>query len=137
MHDKIIKETGTPRGRGVFAIRDFKAGELIEACPAIIISNVLYKDQPEELKRIVFDWGNLSGAMDTKTAIALGYGSLYNNANPANMCYQADVSSTMLIFVAVCDLQAGEELTINYSGVCGNNESPNNKWFDELDIEPL
>jgi hypothetical protein len=30
-----VKDTGTAKGRGVFALRDFTAGEVIELCPVV------------------------------------------------------------------------------------------------------
>jgi hypothetical protein len=137
MRSMIIRNTGTAKGRGVYAGRSFAAGELVEEAPVIILRTTLYIHLPIELKRLVFDWGNLSGDGDGATAIALGYGSIYNSANPANMRYEASVKHETLRFIAVRDIAEGEEFTVNYSGVNGAAESETNKWFDDLDIKPL
>jgi hypothetical protein len=32
-----VKDTGTPKGRGVFASRSLQAGELVEVCPILLL----------------------------------------------------------------------------------------------------
>ena len=130
-----VKDTGTPKGRGVFAARAFGAGETVEECPVILLRKpyaVLHK----ELKTVVFHWEVPKGARATQ-ALALGYGSLYNHSNPSNLRYETDGGALLMRFVAVRDIAPGEELTINYNADGGANTSEDEWWFEEKGIKLL
>ena len=76
--DLRVAESPTGAGRGVFARRVIAAGEEIERCPMLIVEG----EQAEALSLgadgYVFGWGTES------TALALGYGSLYNHSYAPN-----------------------------------------------------
>lgn len=40
-----------------------------------------------------------------------------------------------LLFIAVVDIPKDTELTVNYSGINGNNISEENKWFTDREID--
>ena len=61
-------------------------------------------------------------------AIALGFGSIYNHAVHANADFILDFENNTIDIVAIRDIAAGEEITINYHGETGNDEK---LWFDE------
>jgi uncharacterized protein len=125
----FVKATGTGKGRGVFAARDYEANSIVEESPVIILS-VPYGKLPKEIQDIVFAWDQLAGDSGSALALALGFGSLYNSANPSNMRYEADKTNNVLRFIAVRNIYALEELTINYAALGGGSESPDEKWFD-------
>ncbi len=142
--DVYVMDTGTRKGRGVFAARPFMAEELVELCPVILIPNPKSLVSPPQqikvdfvrtMKLILFNWSGLTRT--SGKALALGYGSLYNSANPANVRYEADPTLPALRFIAHRDIAADEELTINYSGIEGGVESPDYHWFTEMEIEPI
>ena len=63
------------KGRGVFALKNFKRGEMIEICPALVIpakqsAHVL----KSKLDHYAFDWDN------DDIALILGYGMIYNHS---------------------------------------------------------
>ena len=131
-----VKDTGAPRGRGVFAARPFVLGEVVEICPVVIVrgrARVL----PPEIRTIVFDWGVLSGASEPISAIALGYGGLYNHSDPANLRYDALAPTPCLRFTAVRDIAAHEELTINYNAIGGGPEWHDDNWFERMGVRRL
>lgn len=131
-----IADTGIPeKGRGVFAARNFAAGELVEHCPVIVLDQGFH-ELPEALKTVVFAWGSLTGSGNAY-ALALGCGSIYNHGNPANMRYEVDAGSKTLKFIAARDVNKGEELTINYNTADGGPTSDNDKWFDEMGKKPV
>ena len=130
-----VRDTGTVKGRGVFAARRFKAGESIEECPVLLFKKP-YEVLHKELKNYVFHWPVPEGKAATQ-ALALGYGSLYNHANPSNLRYETDVEALVLRFVAVRDIEPDEELTINYNADGGAPESEDEWWFEEKGIELL
>jgi uncharacterized protein len=118
-----IKDT-QKYGRGVFASRDIKKGELIEVSPVIISP----KSEWEYLEKTVmsnycFYWGENS----EDTAIVLGYGSLFNHSYYPNAIYIDDRENLFFYFFAITDIETGEEITINYNG-SPNDQSP--LWFD-------
>lgn len=117
---------------GVFASRAIDAGEVVELAPVIQLRASFEGFEPT-LQRYVFNWERLAGMKDT-SAIALGYGSMYNHANPANMHYSSTLEGAAIEFVAVRAIQAGEELTINYSGSGGAPVSADEGWFEACGV---
>ena len=110
-------------GRGVFAARDFAAGQVIERSPVIALPA---KDIPAirntVLARYSFQWA------DGGVALALGYGSLYNHSSEPNCVYWTIKDEGVIEFVALVDIRAGEELRVNYNG---NPQDTTARWFDE------
>ena len=123
-----LRDTGSPKGRGVFALHAFREGEVVEICPVVIFETPS-QALPEVIDRLMFDWGVLANRPGTD-ALALGFGSLYNDDNPANMRYEAIPSESVLRFIAVRDIKADEELTINYSARGGGASWHDDNWFD-------
>ena len=102
------------KGRGVVAGRMFRAGETIERPPVIVISadeSPLIRDT--RLAHYHFEWGPDC----RQTAIALGYGSLYNHSYTPNARYEFRESEECLEFVALREISPGEEITINYNNL--------------------
>lgn len=128
-----VKDTGTAKGRGVFAARPFAAGDVVEVCPVILFRKP-YEVLHKELKTMVFHWQVPEGAASTQ-ALALGYGSLYNHSNPSNMRYETDSEELVIRFIAARDISADEELTINYNADGGAPVSDEEWWFEEKGIE--
>ena len=99
------------RGRGVFTAEPIARGEVIEVCPALVLP-------PEDFERIhgshlhdyYFLWEG-----EGVTALALGYGSLYNHAEPNNADYEMDFDAATITVRAVRDIAAGEEVCIDYT----------------------
>ena len=133
--DVYIKDTGTQKGRGVFAAKNFKTGEIVEECPVVLFKAPFVP--LDEMKRVIFSWLALTKENGGNTfALALGCGSMYNHDNPANMKYEANAINQTLKFIAIREITAYEELTINYNALSGNTESSDDNWFDRMK-EPL
>ncbi|MBI3821814.1 MAG: SET domain-containing protein-lysine N-methyltransferase [Planctomycetes bacterium] len=133
--DVYVADTGTAKGRGVFARRDFAAGELVEECPVILLGEP-FASLPEEVKKIVFNWMVPDNTTD-RHALVLGFGSLYNHANPANMRWEASPQSLAIKFIAVRAIKAGEELTDNYNAVGGGAVWDDDNWFERMKVKPI
>jgi hypothetical protein len=129
-----IKETGTPRGRGVFAGRAFAQGEVVETCPVVPFEPLPDRRLPPDIRRIVFGWGKLLGLKRVRPAIALGYGSLYNHSNPAGLRCEGDAINNILRLIAIRDIAADEELTINYNSIA-TGVSTDNNWFEANGVQ--
>jgi SET domain-containing protein len=98
-------------GRGVFADRQFRAGELVESCEVLRIPAAqLEAVQQTVLSHYLFSCDD--GSRDV--AIALGYGSLYNHSDNANAEYTKDAQSNIIAFTARRDIAPGEEVTVTY-----------------------
>lgn len=97
-------------GRGVYATRDIATGELVEASPVLILdaweANRL---NPTILNCYVFEWDNFD-----KSAIALGFGSLFNHSTKENLTYSNNYKNKTIEYMALCDIRKGEQLFIDY-----------------------
>lgn len=131
-----VADTGDHRGRGVFAGRGFDEGELVERV-TVVPFDCPYDDLHEELKTRVFDWLALTGESEPTSVLALGFGSLYNHDNPANMIYRARPRAMLMEFVARRRIGADEELTINYNGTAGGAVSDTDDWFERTGVRRL
>ena len=113
--------TTAARGRGVFAARAFRRDEVIERAPVIVFPRSDVRALQGTLLDDYWFWWD-----EVHNAAALGCGSLYNHACPANARYHRELVARMLVFVAVRDIAAGDEITINYNGA-SDDGSP--VWF--------
>lgn len=129
-----IQDTGTPKGRGVFATRALYKGDIVEICPVLPIA-CSYAELPADLRTTLFSWRVLAGA-EGVFGLALGYGSLYNHDNPANLRYAASGNGEGLVFIADRHIAAGEELTINYNASAGATRSTEDNWFIDNQVVP-
>lgn len=127
-----VRDTGTAKGKGVFALRAFVKGEPVEVAPVLVLKGD-FDDLPELLKTYVFDWSTLTG-MPRCQAVALGFGSMYNHDNPASLVYVADGRASLMRYLAARDIAAGEELTINYNALGGVSTSDDDNWFERNHI---
>ncbi len=130
-----VADTGTAKGRGVFATRDIAAGEVVEIAPVVMLTSD-WESVPDEIKRIAFNWGWLTRGPEA-SCIVLGWGSLYNHATQANLRYDARSEDTCMVFTAARDIVYGEELTINYNQTNGNVNTAEDAWFTGAGITPI
>lgn len=125
-----VKDTGTTKGRGVFAGRVFRRGEIVEQAPVVLI-NMAFIFLPNEIKSVTYNWPTDEPHVH---AFALGYGSLYNHDDPANLRYRTDPQNGIMHYTASRDIAAGEELTIDYN----QDRDPDKKdWFATHNITPI
>lgn len=107
-------------GRGVFALEAIAEGDVVEVCPVIVVpADALEALDGTPLRDHWYGWGE-----DGDGAVAMGHGSFYNHADDPNCEYLAHDVLDALVIRALRDIEAGEELTIDYTGG-GVNEL----WF--------
>lgn len=107
------------KGRGVFARRDFKRGELVEAAPVIVIPDEeVDLIEKTALADYYYKWG------DSHFALVLGYGSLYNFSATPNLLFKPDLKKNVMLYRARKTIRKEQELTINY--LC-------DLWFRPID----
>ena len=116
-----VKQT-RHKGRGVFAREQIPAGTVFERVPVIVIpaDEVLEAAAGGVVQDYVFQWGRGT------VALALGFGSIYNHSYIPNARYD-DRGRMTKIFTALRDIEAGEEITVNYNG-SEDDQTP--VWFD-------
>ena len=111
------------RGRGVFTSEPIAAGTVVEIAPVIILPE---KDRPlldqTLLHDYIFEWGESGG----QCCMALGYVPIYNHSYQSNCEYEMDFGESQISIRSVKDIEAGQELFINYNGDW-DNEKP--LWF--------
>lgn len=130
-----IADTQTVKGRGIYSSVDFNEGDLIEEVVVIVLMRP-YDQLPAKLQRVVYNWGALTQS-EPCSALCLGFGSLYNHANPANMRYTANKKNQTLSYYAARNIKEGEELTVNYNAGYGSNISKEDDWFERNNITPI
>lgn len=104
-------------GRGVFATRRFRKGELVETCPTLQLPD---GEVTGTLRDYVF-----TSVKDGDIVLALGYGMLYNHSAEPNVEYEQEDPSE-ISYYALRTVQPGEELTIDYG----------EEWWDARGIDP-
>ncbi len=110
-------------GRGVFTAQEIPAGTTIELAAVILLdtadTEVIHDTQ---LHDYYFLWG------EEGSAIALGYGSLYNHSSKPNADFEMEFEDELIRFFAARDIAAGEEILICYT----DDEDPRTRlWFEE------
>jgi uncharacterized protein len=99
------------KGRGVFAGRAFRAGEVIERCPVISLTRAEADTAAETiLDDYFFAWGDDGD----DRALAMGYGELYNHSPDPNALVTRDMKALELVVSALRAIRKGEQITIDY-----------------------
>jgi SET domain-containing protein len=112
------------RGRSVYPAADIPKGSIIEICPVIILSN---DDTLNIHKTLLHDYYFLWEKEKNTSAIALGYGSLYNHSSTPNADFELVYGDNEIHIIALTDIPAGTEICIDYmSGQIGKSSL----WFD-------
>ena len=100
------------KGRGIFAGRRFAAEELLERAPVLVIPNEEWDlVGASVVASYCFTWGKADDA-----AIPLGRASLFNHSYTPNAYAQIHLRDKVIEFLALRDIEAGEEITLNYNG---------------------
>jgi uncharacterized protein len=111
-------------GRGIFATREIKKGELIHVAPVIVSPKEEYKYLKKTIMiEYVFWWGE----DNEECALALGYGSLFNHSFTPNALYKLNLINQTIDIFAYTNIKTGDEILINYNGDPKDDEPV---WFD-------
>lgn len=113
------------RGRGIACLNDIPEGSTIELCPTLMLNT---KDTKVIHDTHLHDYYFLWDIEMRTSAIALGYGSLYNHSREPNCDYQLNDLTQEIHFFAIKDIPAGTEILINYQTL---ETGEDGLWFDE------
>jgi hypothetical protein len=109
--DKVYVKRVRGKGRGVFARRPIAAGDVLEQVPKVLLPISVVEDDWHSplLARFCFFQSK------RQVALLMGYGSFYNHSYQPNAGYE-DGPDQSVIFRALRDIAADEEICINYNG---------------------
>lgn len=120
-HPGLYVAPTSSRGRGVFTAEAIEADSVIEVCPVIVLPAKDFTCIHESyLHDYYFVWEG-----ENVTALALGYGSLYNHEENSNADYEMDFESETIRIIAQRDIAPGEEICIDYT----DGQDRSTLWF--------
>ena len=116
-------------GRGVFTGVAISQDSLIEVCPVLVLpAEDMKAIQSTKLYDYYFEWGE----ENNQPAIALGHGSIYNHSYEPNARYLVDFEMETISYYAIREIEAGEEITVNY---LGRPSEKGKVWFKDQNIK--
>jgi uncharacterized protein len=113
------------KGRGVFTSEKIAANTIIEISPVLVFP---VKEVATAEKTLLFNYFFEWGKSTKKRALGMGYVSMYNHSYNANCNYEMDYDHELITIETVKDIEAGEELYINYNA---NPTDTTPVWFDK------
>ncbi len=112
MRKTIIVRRTVKKGLGVFALKDFTEGEIVESCPVLTFDTKGRKNLEKTLlSHYIYPWRSTRGA-----ALVLGYGSIYNHSFSPNADWKQNFKTKNMVYRAIKSIKKGEEITVNYNG---------------------
>jgi uncharacterized protein len=109
-----------PDERGVQAMRPIRGGELIERSPVVLVPE---QDRPtvdpSNVGSYIFMWEHGTTGEDLysqlgRAAVVLGFTSLLNHSADPNCTIVRYIEALAIDLIALRDIEAGEELRIDY-----------------------
>lgn len=101
--------------RAIIATEKIQKGQVVESCPVIVIPRTQEDNLAKTLLNFYYyEWN------EGNVVIILGYGSIFNHSYTPNCYYHRDFAKKELQYIALRDIKAGEELTVNYNGTPDN-----------------
>jgi hypothetical protein len=124
---KIESKKSEIHGHGVFATEKIFSGDIIEKCPVVPLKiEELPFLKKSAIVDYLFEW-ETTPFSEYKIAFILGYCMVYNHSYTPNSKTTRNFDDGTMDFVALRDIESGEEITHNYHG------NPNCKepvWFE-------
>ena len=112
------------KGRGMFTNELILTDTIIEIAPVIVMSAAdrILLDKTL-LHDYIFEWRTDK----TQCCMALGFVPIYNHSYESNCEYFMDYSTNTIMLKTVNNIEAGEEVFINYNGDFNDKTA---LWFD-------
>ena len=128
IHSALYISDVPGKGRGVFTNSSLQKNEEIETSPVVVMSEDEYQLLDKtQLHNYIFQWNPEKA---NECCLALGYVSVYNHSYKSNCEYFMDYENNTITISAVRNIEAGEELTINYNGDWNDDKEI---WFEAAD----
>ena len=94
-------------GRGLFATKNYKEGDIIETCPMIKVDDI---NTDSSIKDYIFE-----SHYGDKTLLSFGYCSLINHSEKRwNCTWKVSEDDNVIIMYAIKDIKVGDEFFSNY-----------------------
>lgn len=111
------------KGRGMYCHEALKADTVIEEAPVIVMTAEDRANLDKTLLHdYIFEW--TPEGEEKQCCMALGNIPIYNHSYASNCEYFMDYETQTMMIKTVRNIDAGEELTINYNG----------DWNDETKV---
>ena len=110
---KILVRESPIHGLGVFAKEVIGEGEMIEECP------LLFLPMPAFNLFLNYRFGyppRLDEIHKQQHVLPLGYGCIYNHSDNNNATWVIDERKKTFKFIAIRDIEVGEEICTSYGG---------------------
>lgn len=128
IHRRIYITDTEDKGRGVFAREPLNADQVIELSPVIVMDAAARTLLDQTLLHdYLFEW---QPEGEPQCCMAMGYVPVYNHSYTSNCEYFMDYEKKTMTIKTVRNIEAGEELTINYNGDWNDGKPV---WFDVKD----
>ena len=116
---KIVIKKSPGKGRGAFATRRIKKGEIVETAPVVLYEQIRVEkakkwSSAEIVMQQYHNWSEWGGEDSPLTCMVLGYGAMYNHSAEPNIVAQRNFEDLTLSFVALKKIKRGEELCHYY-----------------------
>jgi SET domain-containing protein len=112
------------KGLCVYATKNFKIGEIIEACPVLPLTPTERKHcEKTILDHYIYPWRSTRSA-----AVVFGYGSIINHSFEPNADWKQNFKTKRMVYRAIRPIKKGEEITVNYNGE--PDDLTPIEWFD-------
>ncbi len=109
----------------MFTRTNIESGKIIEVSPVIVMDSKERELLDQTLLHdYIFEWQPEGKKL---CCMAQGYISVYNHSTEANCEHFMDYESETMSIKTIRDIEADEELTINYNGDWDNKKPV---WFD-------
>ena len=124
IHQALFIAETSAKGRGMFTRTFIPEGTIIEVSPVIVRTADERKLLDQTLLHdYIFEWQPDGKKM---CCMAQGYISVYNHSQHSNCEHYMDYEQQTMSIKTIRDIEADEELTINYNGDWDNEEPV---WF--------
>lgn len=95
-------------GRGCYASKNIKKGQVIETCELLVLTKEdTKKVNNTDLKYYVFKYNN------SQDCLVLGNGEIFNHSDNANVSYK--IKDNKMVFIAIKNIKKGRQLFTNYN----------------------
>jgi len=126
LNSLFIAET-EGKGKGIFTREKIEADTIIEIAPVIVMSAEDRKFLDQTLLHdYIFEWG----LQKDQCAMGLGWIAVYNHSYKSNCEYFMEFDDESMFIKTIRQIEAGEEVTINYNGTA---EDGKKVWFEVKD----
>jgi uncharacterized protein len=125
-HASVTSGHSPGKGRGLFAPSYIPRGAPIEEAPVVVVPAA----EVEHLDRTILgDYYFCWGEDKSEAALLLGECSLCNHSFKPNAMFTLIPERQAIRFTALRDIEAGEEITVNYNG---QPDDPKPLWFPAI-----